>query len=132
MSKSKSKTTVISDDKERNIFITGLLGFDIVRPLEITWGNYVQKRSGNQNSLVHKWFDEIAKATGDDGESVKTHLKDRYCPKTESLAFPGEMVPKKTSALDKEEMSDFMSRIMVLSSQMGWHLTSPEDRGRAI
>ena len=34
-------------------------------PIEVVFRTYRQKRSVQQNALLHKWFDEIAKVTGE-------------------------------------------------------------------
>lgn len=48
------------------------------KPLVVRIDQKQEDRSKAQNRLLHMWFDEIAKKTGDDAESVKYEMKKKF------------------------------------------------------
>lgn len=48
------------------------------KPLRVVIDQKQEERTKAQNSLLHMWFDEIAKFTGDDPKSTKYEMKKKF------------------------------------------------------
>ncbi len=100
------------------------------RAFDITVEKHIEHRSLNQNSLVHAWFAVISKETGDPQPSVKEDMIAEFAPLVESNVTPGKFRSMRTSAMNKEQMSEFMERIMAWAGGFGYWLPSPEEAQR--
>lgn len=101
------------------------LDVDAMPPQEIVIRTYRQKRSVQQNALLHKWFDEIAKATGEySADDIKTLMKAKFSP---SKLVCGEMIPTATSKLNSAQMAEFMDQVAAFAGTYGVALTQPDD-----
>lgn len=110
-----------------------ILALDLSQGWEVEVRKPKRKRSLNQNALMHKWFGVIADEIGDDLESVKEDYITMYSPRIERENVNGETVmkPKRTSEMDKTEMSDFMAKIQAHAGGfLGIMLPDPRDLGR--
>lgn len=94
-------------------------------PVRVTVERYVKRRSTNQNSLMHKWFEEIAEQVGDTPKSVKADLKAKFLPEVFNKDLEVSRI-KGTHELNVQEMSDFLQQIEMLAANMPWILTRPE------
>tara|TARA_A100001037_G_C15093877_1_gene610452 strand:- start:968 stop:1357 length:390 start_codon:yes stop_codon:yes gene_type:complete len=94
-------------------------------PVEVVFRTYRQKRSLQQNALLHKWFDEIAKATGEySADDIKTLMKAKFSPRK---LVCGEMIPTATSKLNSAQMAEFMDQVAAFAGTYGVALTQPDD-----
>lgn len=127
----KTEITIPAQDtvirKQVTDFITNL---SLDKKWIVTVQEHKKRRSLPQNSLIHSWFGIIAKETGDDAESVKEDLIDRFSPRIESKLNPGHMRPKRTHEMDTAEMTEFVNRIYQLACEFGIWLPHPDDQGR--
>ncbi len=94
-------------------------------PIEVVFRTYRQKRSVQQNALLHKWFDEIAKVTGEyTPDDIKTLMKAKFSP---TKLVCGEMIPTATSKLNSAEMAQFMDQVSGFAATYGVALTQPDE-----
>ena len=94
-------------------------------PIEVVFRTYRQKRSVQQNALLHKWFDEIAQATGEySADDIKTLMKAKFSP---TKLVCGEMIPTATSKLNSAEMAQFMDQVSGFAATYGVALTQPDE-----
>lgn len=95
---------------------------------KVTVKKHTGRRTLSQNALLHKWFDTIARETGDDPDSVKDTLCKRFLGVQERVIL-GErvMVRKSTADLEKREMTALMEQVYALAAQFGIYLPVPED-----
>lgn len=94
---------------------------------EVRVGKHQQRRSLSQNALMHMWFGEVATETGQSPEEVKAALKQMFLPMvTIKLKGVPILTPQSTSALSKEQGTEFLERINAWASEWGIHLTQPE------
>ena len=94
-------------------------------PVEVVFRTYRQKRSLQQNALLHKWFDEIAKTTGEyTSDDIKTIMKAKYRP---HKLVCGEMIPSATSSLNSAQMAQFMEQVAAFAATYGVALTQPNE-----
>ena len=97
---------------------------------ELTFKRHQMKRSLSQNGLLHKWFDLIAKETGNGPEDVKDAYKALYLGQVPVRLAGNEeiMVPKNTRALVTREFSHFMEQVYAHATQeLGIILPIPEE-----
>ena len=94
-------------------------------PVEVVFRTYRQKRSLQQNALLHKWFDEIAKTTGEyTSDDIKTLMKAKFSP---HKLVCGEMIPTATSSLNSAQMAQFMEQVAAFAATYGVALTQPNE-----
>lgn len=96
----------------------------------VTISAFKKTRSLGQNSLIHKWFGIIADETGDDAESVKEDMINRFSPRVDNKLAEGWERPKRTHEMDTAEMTDFVNRIYQLACEFNIWLPHPDDQGR--
>jgi hypothetical protein len=112
------------------------LKVDLVRrnafPVRLDIKKYVNKRSLNQNALVHFWFAEIAEYLTSRGREtnevqVKLLMKHKFLgyEDIELGSMTIERQLRETSGLDTGEMFQFMEQIDAWSSGIGVRLTIP-------
>ena len=96
-----------------------------IPPIEVVFRPYRPKRSLQQNALLHKWFDEIAKVTGEySADDIKTLMKAKFSPRK---LVCGEMIPTATSKLKSPQMAEFMDQVAAFAATYGVALTQPND-----
>ena len=96
-----------------------------IPPIEVGFRPYRPKRSLQQNALLHKWFDEIAKVTGEyTADDIKTLMKAKFSP---HKLVCGEMIPTATSSLNSSQMAQFMEQVAALAATYGVALTQPNE-----
>tara|TARA_R100000322_G_C5437336_1_gene190046 strand:+ start:658 stop:978 length:321 start_codon:yes stop_codon:yes gene_type:complete len=101
------------------------LNIEIPPLQEVVIRPYRQKRSLQQNALLHKWFDEIAKTTGEyTADDIKTLMKAKFSPRK---LVCGEMIPTATSKLNSAQMAEFMEQVAAFAATYGVALTQPND-----
>lgn len=94
--------------------------------MEIRIGVHQTRRTRAQNALQHKWYGEIAEATGHTASEVKEALKRALLPSTViSVMGKQEVIPVPTSSLTKREAMDYMDRIQAMAAEYGIALTDP-------
>lgn len=69
-----------------------------------------QKRSLNQNALMHMWFDIISQEIGQSMEMTKEQFKFKFCPVEIADPETGErtVIGKPTHLMTKDEMTAFL------------------------
>ena len=93
--------------------------------LEVVVRQYRSNRSLNQNSLLHKWFDEIAKGSGEyTADNIKELMKAKFGPK---VFVGGEYVNRSSATYSTEEMTEFMDRVSAFAAEFVVELTHPDD-----
>ena len=96
-----------------------------IPPIEVVFRPYRPKRSLQQNALLHKWFDEIAKTTGEyTSDDIKTLMKAKFSP---HKLVCGEMIPSATSSLNSAQMAEFMDQVSGFAATYGVALTQPDE-----
>lgn len=134
--KSHSKKVILRTEATRQhaLSVVSALPIDENSPFVVEIKPYVKKRSLDQNSLLHMWIGEIASQTGNEPETVKEYLREKYiqpvftewkCPET-GLYRP-KAVPRSTTTLNVSEMSEFLNRIDAWASGYGLTLSQPID-----
>jgi hypothetical protein len=99
-------------------------------PIEVVFRTYRQKRSLQQNALLHKWFDEIAKVTGEySADDIKTLMKAKFSP---TKLVCGEMIPTATSKLNSAQMAEFMDQVSGFAATYGVALTQPNEVDESV
>ena len=99
-------------------------------PIEVVFRTYRQKRSVQQNALLHKWFDEIAKVTGEySADDIKTLMKAKFSP---TKLVCGEMIPSATSSLNSAQMAEFMDQVSGFAATYGVALTQPNEVDESV
>lgn len=97
--------------------------------MEIRIGVQQTRRTRAQNALQHKWYGEIAEATGHTAAEVKEALKRALLPSIViSVMGKQEVVPVPTSSLTKREAMDYMDRIQAMAADYGIALTDPGEQ----
>ena len=108
-----SKITLTSEDARQRLI--GLVGqLDLTKLWEVEVRLKPKKRSLDQNSLLHRWFDIIAQETGDTPKSVKADLKNMFSPKVErvsKLTGKTNTEPKDTHEFTTKECVEFMDAV---------------------
>ena len=118
---------ILRNKSVRDNCIRGIdnLTVDAIPPHAIVIRTYRQKRSLQQNALLHKWFDEIAKTTGEyTADDIKTLMKAKFSP---TKLVCGEMIPSATSSLNSAQMAEFMEQVSAFAATYGVALTQPND-----
>jgi len=118
---------ILRSEAVRSNCITKIAGLSVedMPPLEIVIRPYRQKRSLQQNALLHKWFDEISKVTGEyTADDIKTLMKAKFSPRK---LVCGEMIPTATSNLNSAQMAEFMEQVAAFAATYGVALTQPND-----
>jgi hypothetical protein len=118
---------ILRNKSVRDNCIRGIYNLDVdaIPPQEIVIRTYRQKRSLQQNALLHKWFDEIAKTTGEyTADDIKTLMKAKFSP---TKLVCGEMIPSATSSLNSAQMAEFMEQVSAFAATYGVALTQPND-----
>ena len=118
---------ILRSEAVRRNCITKIAGLSVedMPPQEIVIRTYRQKRSLQQNALVHKWFDEIAKTTGEySGDDIKSLMKSKFSPRK---LVCGEMIPTATSKLNAAQMAEFMEQVSAFAATYGVALTQPNE-----
>ena len=118
---------ILRDDVIRNNCVLEIVCLNIeIPPLqEVVIRPYRRKRSLQQNALLHKWFDEIAKTTGEyTADDIKTLMKSKFSPRK---LVCGEMISTGTSSLNSAQMAEFMAQVSGFAATYGVALTQPND-----
>ena len=118
---------ILRNKSVRDNCINAIYGLDVdaMPPQEIVIRTYRQKRSLQQNALLHKWFDEIAKVTGEySADDIKTLMKAKFSPRK---LVCGEMIPTATSKLNSAQMANFMEQVAAFAGTYGVALTQPDE-----
>ena len=118
---------ILRSEAARRNCITKIAGLSVedMPPLEIVIRTYRQKRSLQQNALLHKWFDEISKVTGEyTADDIKTLMKAKFSPRK---LVCGEMIPTATSKLNSAQMAEFMEQVAAFALTYGVALTQPNE-----
>jgi hypothetical protein len=97
---------------------------------------YKDKRSLEQNSLLHKWLQEIANQTGNSLEGVKEYIRSKYlAPVIEDWKDPktGEFKilekPRSTTSLGVKEMTILLNHVEQEAREFGVALSYPQEYG---
>ncbi len=117
---------IVKDEPTRERLIERIRGLSLEKPWAFKWGLWRKHRTLSQMGLVHQWFDEVGKATGNHPEDVKHGYKDLFLTRVEKtwrgktrLALPS------LNDLNTLEMSDFMNQVQADALTMGIPLTEP-------
>lgn len=95
---------------------------------------YQNKRTRDQNSLVHLWFRELAnhfaaRGADIDEERMKELMVYQFLGTSDiqinRTTIPGQL--RKTSDLDKGEMQEFMDKVLAWGLDHGVKMTVPGD-----
>jgi len=123
---------ILRNKSVRDNCINAIYGLDVdaMPPQEIVIRPYRQKRSLQQNALLHKWFDEIAKTTGEySADDIKTLMKAKFSP---TKLVCGEMIPTATSKLNSAQMAEFMDQVSGFAATYGVALTQPNEVDESV
>ena len=123
---------ILRNKSVRDNCINAIYGLDVdaMPPQEIVIRPYRQKRSLQQNALLHKWFDEIAKVTGEySADDIKTLMKAKFSP---TKLVCGEMIPTATSKLNSAQMAEFMDQVSGFAATYGVALTQPNEVDESV
>jgi hypothetical protein len=123
---------ILRNKSVRDNCINAIYGLDVdaMPPQEIVIRPYRQKRSLQQNALLHKWFDEIAKVTGEyTADDIKTLMKAKFSP---TKLVCGEMIPTATSKLNSAQMAEFMDQVSGFAATYGVALTQPNEVDESV
>ena len=122
-------TYYIHDATTRNAVMGHIADLELAKPWSVTVKRYMQGRTLSQNSLFHKWCQEIADFNGDSFPDMKDHLKRMICPITSRTTLDSATVPhRRTSELSIEQMSLFMDKVSAFAhGDLGVRLTVPEE-----
>lgn len=89
-----------------------------------------QKRSLNQNALMHMWFDILGKEIGQSMEMTKEQMKVKFAPVEIIDPETGEVmiIGKPTHLMNKDEMTSFLDELRKFSMDFfNVRLPLPED-----
>lgn len=105
------RSYVLRDQGVKERFKAFIDQLDPTKLWEVTIRPFAAKRSVEQNALFHALVQEIAGSTGNDPDTVKDYLKDRFGPRR-LVTVHGEerLVPKSTTQYSVEEMSELIDR----------------------
>lgn len=120
----------VTDRATRDKAMGEIADLDLSRPWTVKVTRYQARRTLNQNSLFHKWCEEIAAFTGHNQVEIKEHLKDMFCPVTSRTEMGGVWKEHRhTSELDIGPMCEFMDRVSAFGNgELGVRLTVPEEQ----
>lgn len=112
---------IIIEGGDARAAVKAVNALDPKRKWRVSIARYQERRSTDQNSLLHRWIGIIAKHTGDDPESLKSDLKDELCPYIEGVvgrvSSVNGSVHYKTSEMTVSQCSEFME----LVEKWAWH-----------
>jgi len=121
---------IIANDFARDKLIEFIRALDLTKPWVFEWKRPTNKRSLNQNSLLHKWFGEIAAETSNHAKSVKEDYIAEFSPMVAKSVGDG-MRPKRTHEHTTQEAAEFMDRVYAhATTYLGMYLTNPDELGR--
>jgi len=96
--------------------------------LEVVIRKHSPLKTNPQLRTVHMWFKEIAAETGHTPEDIKALMKAEFLGR-EVREVMGKAVETTPSLADlkKQEMTDFMTRVLAFANEFGVVLTHPDD-----
>lgn len=120
----------VFDKAGRDAVMGHIADLELARPWTVIVKRYQVGRTLRQNSLFHKWCEEIAVFTGHSQTEIKEHLKRMFCPVTSRTEMGGIVTEHRhTSELDVAQMSEFMERVSAFAhGDLGVRLTVPEEQ----
>ena len=125
-----SKINIISEESRASAI--GLLqSLNLEHKWAVTIEKRKDKRSLDQNALLHRWFDIIGNELGDDPRSVKQDFKQMFAPRvrrSSHVTGGTKDDPMDTSDMDVTQFRDFMDRVdRFCASELGIVLPATHD-----
>ena len=122
-------TFILRDEAIRQHAIEFISKLDLKTVWQITIARHRKNRSLNQNSLLWKWYGEIAQDTGNTADDIHEFCKQKFlAPAFIELNGETKEIRRTTTKLNTKEMSEFMNQVEAwAASELGIALPRPED-----
>lgn len=122
--KSEEDLNRLYDDIEREL---------VHGPIEVTWGEYVPKRTLAQNRLMWAYYTDIGKQIGHTSNEVHLYYRSKFLqPRLVTVLDKTFMELPSTTELSTKDMVDYLTQIEIHAAEHGYQLSAPYFRELAL